>query len=464
MQIHRRFTGAVLTALFLGAVSLAQAQTVSISPTTLAMPAVGEQVTITLNAAGFGEVAGWELGVAFDTTALTFVSFTEGNFMKAAGATFATPQSTRVITGDADGLNSSRRAGVALLGATASGAGDLGTMTFTVVAQKATRLKINDPQFLDGNVAVIPVTTTGSTLTAQAANVPPVAAAGADQAANAGATVSFSGAASTDSDGTIATYAWQFGDGTTGAGATATHIYAEAGVFTVTLTVTDNSGATATDTLVVTVTAPVLAAIREHADGSPTLQLETQLPTADTHAHAYVRIWSGSLTITAGMELEYQVRMSSGNPTFKAAVDFATSGGTLRDSGAVDQNNISAHPNANLSENARDAWYHRRIALTPLVGATITEVALAVDSNEHLAGLFRAYFDNVQITDGTNRVRDIYIDGANVPLATPAAISEIAGQGGFAGVSASKVTAGVVNVSVDPRGKKALTWGALKSR
>jgi PKD repeat protein len=59
-------------------------------------------------------------------------------------------------------------------------------------------------------------------------------------------TVSFSGAGSTDPDGTIASYAWNFGNGTTGTGAAAQAVYNEAGIYTVTLTVTDNDGATAT--------------------------------------------------------------------------------------------------------------------------------------------------------------------------------------------------------------------------
>jgi len=58
-------------------------------------------------------------------------------------------------------------------------------------------------------------------------------------------TVTFDGAGSEDPDGTIASYAWDFGDGATGSGITATHEYLVlSGVetFTVTLTVRDNGG------------------------------------------------------------------------------------------------------------------------------------------------------------------------------------------------------------------------------
>ena len=62
---------------------------------------------------------------------------------------------------------------------------------------------------------------------------------------------SVDGSASSDSDGTVASYAWDFGDGGTATGATATHAYATAGDYTITLTVTDNQGATGKVTHVV---------------------------------------------------------------------------------------------------------------------------------------------------------------------------------------------------------------------
>ncbi len=70
-------------------------------------------------------------------------------------------------------------------------------------------------------------------------------------------TVKLSGAGSSDTDGTIAGYSWNYGDNTTlGTGATPTHTYTNAGTYTVTLTVTDDKGATDTATRQVTVTAP----------------------------------------------------------------------------------------------------------------------------------------------------------------------------------------------------------------
>ncbi len=69
-------------------------------------------------------------------------------------------------------------------------------------------------------------------------------------------TCPLSGGTSTDPDGTITGYAWDFGDGDTATGVAPGHTYEEAGTYEVTLTVTDNRGGTDTATLEVEVTEP----------------------------------------------------------------------------------------------------------------------------------------------------------------------------------------------------------------
>jgi len=78
-----------------------------------------------------------------------------------------------------------------------------------------------------------------------------------------GAAISMSAAASLDPNGTIVSYAWDFGDGATAAGPAVAHAYAQDGIYPVRLVVTDDDGLT--DTVVTTATvsnvAPVVAPI-----------------------------------------------------------------------------------------------------------------------------------------------------------------------------------------------------------
>ena len=62
--------------------------------------------------------------------------------------------------------------------------------------------------------------------------------------ARPGVPAAFSGSASSDPDGTVAGYAWQFGDGDTASGpaAAVAHTYAQPGSYKAILTVTDNEG------------------------------------------------------------------------------------------------------------------------------------------------------------------------------------------------------------------------------
>jgi len=101
------------------------------------------------------------------------------------------------------------------------------------------------------------------TATVSVANRAPAANAGADRTVMPGAAVAFAGAGA-DLDGTIAAYAWSFGDGGVASGASASHVFATAGTYTVRLTVTDDGGAQGSDTALVTVV-PTWS----HAFGSP---------------------------------------------------------------------------------------------------------------------------------------------------------------------------------------------------
>ena len=95
---------------------------------------------------------------------------------------------------------------------------------------------------------------------------------------------SFDASGSSDADGTVASYAWTFGDGGTATGKTSTHAYGSSGTYNVTLTVTDNQGATGSVTKQVTVTVPVsgvaFVGAAHSAAGSQTSKSVTVPPAA----------------------------------------------------------------------------------------------------------------------------------------------------------------------------------------
>ncbi len=88
-------------------------------------------------------------------------------------------------------------------------------------------------------------------------NQAPTADVNGPYSGTTGVAVSFSSAGSSDSDGTIATYDWNFGDGATAAGTSPSHTYAAADTYTVTLTVTDDDGETASASTTAAITDPV---------------------------------------------------------------------------------------------------------------------------------------------------------------------------------------------------------------
>jgi chitodextrinase len=84
-------------------------------------------------------------------------------------------------------------------------------------------------------------------------NAPPAAVTAF---ACSGLVCAFDGNGSSDADGAIVAYAWDFGDGTSGTGAGLQHEYSQPGTYTATLTVTDDDGAWSRDSATFAVTQP----------------------------------------------------------------------------------------------------------------------------------------------------------------------------------------------------------------
>lgn len=93
-------------------------------------------------------------------------------------------------------------------------------------------------------------------------NEPPTARANGPYSAVAGESIAFTASGSSDGDGTIVSYAWDFGDGSTGTGPAPVHAYQASGTYDVVLTLRDDIGATASDSTVADIELPTEFAVR----------------------------------------------------------------------------------------------------------------------------------------------------------------------------------------------------------
>ena len=118
------------------------------------------------------------------------------------------------------------------------------------------------PNFSDAGVYSIVFTAANAQASSQTTtiavavspNAAPTASAGGPYTGVAGSPVEFDGSATSDPDGNALTYAWDFGDGSSGTGVTPSHVYASGGAYSAVLTVADDGAPSLSDIDVASVT------------------------------------------------------------------------------------------------------------------------------------------------------------------------------------------------------------------
>ena len=232
IPIALRFKVICVIAIFLAFPALVLARaTVSIQPSDMESPAVGEEFSVDVDIISGANVAAYQVTVEFNPRTLALVNTKNADYLP-AGAFVVPPLTTD---------NSVTLAAASLAGAS-DGDGTLATITFAVIEANPSTIGFTAVLLSGPDANQLSVITTNGQITGPAdMNEFPVAIIDAIPAkVFTGQTVSLNGVGSLDDSG-IRHYVWRFGDGSSAEGQEMVkHVYEQPGNYTVTLTVTDD--------------------------------------------------------------------------------------------------------------------------------------------------------------------------------------------------------------------------------
>ena len=145
----------------------ADAATVMIDPATQVSPSAGESITVNIKVENVTDMFGYQLGLAFDNTALKFSAIEEGEFLGRDGvSTFAfldlTGQMLEFKDVTQDAVAEVNTAGVLSIvntrygdTTTVTGSGKLAAITFQVLEAKASTLELQNVTLADSDAEII---------------------------------------------------------------------------------------------------------------------------------------------------------------------------------------------------------------------------------------------------------------------------------------------------------------------
>ena len=231
--------------------------TMYIDPPIIENPDLGPGMTFTVDIS-VGDVVGlygWEFKLYYLTAVLTATGVFEGPFLKAGGTTFF---GVHGIDDDYNATHGRVWAYCTLLGVPegVDGSGVLATVEFSVDAVGETPLALRDTKLSDQPGLPIEHNAVDGYFNNLGPQAPVAIFTWTPESPTVGEIVTFDASASHDPDGTIVSYAWDYGDATSDSGEIVTHAYSLEGTYTVTLTVTDDEAATDTATDMIIVVPP----------------------------------------------------------------------------------------------------------------------------------------------------------------------------------------------------------------
>lgn len=141
-------------------------------------------------------------------------------------------------------------------GDSSSATGASAAHAFTTAGTYTTTLTVTDSKGLTSSTTT-PIVVTAPTV---ANKIPTAKITATPTTGAAPLTVKFDATGSADSDGSIVSYIWTFGDGSTASGSSASHTYTTAANYTATLKVVDNLGASSSTTTAIAAQSAVPAA------------------------------------------------------------------------------------------------------------------------------------------------------------------------------------------------------------